>query len=513
MTSRKRVMYSDITSNETRYIVEHLKESAGWDPVLFHAPEGDKKYFKEKYPEAFFADLWKLRKGFFNYSEIGEMQPIDAEFIGKLSSFELNFLNWVEDADGWNFSFYQRRSFYYDLLRYWNTVLTKIKPDLFVINNWPHLPSDYSLYLVAKYVFKIPVLFLDVVPRTDLDYFNIGYALEDLSLPFMEIYESGEIKEISPEVKAYLEKMRSPAVERPKHITRYFNIYGKNDVFKRYVLYLKMFVGTLLGKNWQASPTAFKKNKKPWGSSESQMTIWEHFVFREKLRFRNRKIKKYYESMCVTPDFNKKYIYFAAPYQPEAFSNLITGLYEDVFLILDLLSSAIPSDWVIYYKEHPATFNENDKGALGRNIEFYDRLKKYKNVIPVKSSYSQFDMLDHSQGVATTGGTVGWEASVRGKPALLFGSMWYKGCKSVFSVNTRDDVEKAIKSIEEGYVPDPADVDLYAESMHRSSFKGLITPNYFRELIAKCDDPKNEMKKIADAYIEAYGRMYERRTQ
>jgi len=48
--------------------------------------------------------------------------------------------------------------------------------------------------------------------------------------------------------------------------------------------------------------------------------------------------------MLVNPTLQKK-IYSPRPYQPEALSNLFTGVYGDIFLILDMLSSSIPNDW------------------------------------------------------------------------------------------------------------------------------------------------------------------------
>ena len=70
--------------------------------------------------------------------------------------------------------------------------------------------------------------------------------------------------------------------------------------------------------------------------------------------------------MIQTPVEGEHYLFFAAPYQPEAFSNLINDVYEDVFLILDLLCAHLPKDWKIYYKEHPATFDEMEDRMVGR---------------------------------------------------------------------------------------------------------------------------------------------------
>ena len=40
----------------------------------------------------------------------------------------------------------------------------------------------------------------------------------------------------------------------------------------------------------------------------------------------------------------------------------------------------------------------------------------------------------------TAGGTAGWEAVVREKPCLLFGSLWYQDCPEVFKIESMDDL-------------------------------------------------------------------------
>ena len=39
-----------------------------------------------------------------------------------------------------------------------------------------------------------------------------------------------------------------------------------------------------------------------------------------------------------------------------------------------MLSSVLPKDWKIYYKEHPATLAVGGKGGLGKDKYFYEKL-------------------------------------------------------------------------------------------------------------------------------------------
>ena len=46
------------------------------------------------------------------------------------------------------------------LLEYTNK---KLKPNLLFSFSWPHIITDYGLYLMCKHVYDIPVLFVDVI--------------------------------------------------------------------------------------------------------------------------------------------------------------------------------------------------------------------------------------------------------------------------------------------------------------------------------------------------------------
>ena len=75
---------------------------------------------------------------------------------------------------------------------------------------------------MCKYIYNIPVIFLDII-----DHFNLGYRafannLENLSQPFLEFYRSDESKKISEIVKTYIEKQKSDFVKAPRKVIQYY---------------------------------------------------------------------------------------------------------------------------------------------------------------------------------------------------------------------------------------------------------------------------------------------------
>ncbi|MCK5139983.1 MAG: hypothetical protein KAQ85_09095, partial [Thermodesulfovibrionia bacterium] len=441
----KRVIYSAF--NDKRwFIVNYLKEKHDWNPVFIYAVEQSRKWAKEHYPDVIFQEEMALRNSVFDYSKIGRPVPVDANIIHSLSKFELSCLNLLEDTTGWNFSFYERYRYYYDLLKYWNTVIHRLKPNLYLNITFPHTISDYTLYLLCKYYYNIPILFVSPAPLLEGHYHVVCNSMEDQSSPYQGFYESGQKFDLKPEIKEYLDSLRRKEGKSPEYIQKEYKESKKYQNFQ-YKDFIKHILMILFGRAFKSSNMAFKCNQRPFESAQSRLNRFQYFWFKDRLRRSNRKLLEIYSSLSAEPDINRKFVYFAAPYQPEASTCPSAGCYEDIFLILDLLSSSIPEDWVIYFKEHPGIFLGNSKGSLSRNRYIYEKVNSYKNVVMIPIAIDSFTLIDHCQAVATPAGTVGWEAAVRGKPALFFGDVWYQGCKSLFRIRTLEDCQEAVRKI------------------------------------------------------------------
>jgi hypothetical protein len=500
----KKVIYSYINNNESRHIVDYLHKKHKWRPVAFHGYASMKSWVDERYPLAKLADSQKLRQGNFDFSEI--IMPIDSEIIKNLSPYQSNYISWLQDTTGWNFSYNERLRYYYDILKYWNTIINESKPDIFISYTWPHLPSDFALYLLCKYHYKIPVLYMDIVPQLDNSYFSVGCCLEDLSLPYEKYYTSDKECKLSTDVISYLNKLRSNSPSMPRHVIEYFKILDSKNK-RRFIYFSRTMIGLFTGASYKTSQT-FKKNKYRWGDKRSLLNRFEEYFFWSGLSNKNKINKLIYKRYTEKADFNKKYIYFAAPYQPEAISNINQGCYEDPFLILDILESVVPDDYVIYYKEHPNIFKDADKGALYRDEEYYKKLHNYKKVKMIPIDTNTFSLIDNSISVATVGGTVGWEAVVRGKPAIVFGTIWYQICSGVYKITDLNSAKEALSQIMNGAKPVNSLVDKFAQSIYMSSEKGVITVTGFNKKIEQCENVEKEMHRIAEMFVLALKKLY-----
>jgi hypothetical protein len=509
--SNIRVIYNDFTNKHHIKIIKYLYEKHGWEPILVLGH--DSKEVKQLLPDIFKPFIFKsttdLRLAQFDYSDIGKPVPIDNQLISSLSNFENNFLALIEDTTNWNYSFFERKSFYYDMLKYWNTVIRNLKPDLFVSFTWPHTSPCYSLYLMCKYYYSIDIQFIDFIPLFNNNYHLIGNSLEELFSPIIKTYNSKKSIRIDPMIKTYLSEIRKKEGKTPKYILKEYKAGQMRLNFETLIRFINNILIEIKKHVFLKSKNnPWKKNRKPYYLSSSRMNGLESYLFHKRLRIKNIKLRKVYEQFTKKPDLNKKYIYFAASYQPEAVTTTNAGAYYDLFLVLDILSSIIPDDWIIYYKEHLYTFLDPlGKGNLRRDKYYFQRVNNYKNVQIISPDISSFSLINMSQAVASVSGTVAWETVVRGKPALSFGSAWYMGCNSIFWIKTLQDAKEAIKKIVNGYTPDQEDIEHYAASAGKVAVKGMIHYQFDKN-IQSCKDPEYEMERIATALYNAYKQYY-----
>jgi len=501
----KKVIYHGFSDKNRCSIVDRLHERYNWVPVLMLGLDGESKQIKNwsnKFNDLVLLDTMKLRTADFDYSYIGESTPIDREVLDKLSRYESSYLDNLDDVTGWAFSFTERRSFYRDMLKYMNSILHNFQPDLVVFSTWPHTNSCLAMYYLCKHCLNIDVIFLDAMPLFGGGYHFVGDSIEDLHIPFMSTYESIRDVPMDNEVSGYLEGLRSIEGETTGHV---MDDYMESKrvplslVKKMFVLFFKV-LGNQVTEHEKL--VHWKKNQRSFHLKSSRLGNFEYLFFKINLIIKNKFLYRSYKSLCSEVDLNRKYIYFAANYQPEASTLHSSRSHEDIILVLDMLSKYAPTDWVIYYKEHPYTFSHNSLSTLSkRSKAIYKKISQYSNVQLILPEGNAFQLIDKSQVVASIAGTSTWQAAVRGIPSMCFGSVWYKGCKSILSIDNIEDLQAAFRDIANGYMPDSADVDRYAASAAFASKKGMIHERFEKHMNLSSNKIQ-EIDRIAVAIYE-----------
>jgi len=371
----------------------------------------------------------------------------------------------------------ERKHLYYNLLQYWNGVLKKYKPDAIVYAFPPHSSHDYVIYSLAK-LFRIKTLMFEST-------WQFGKTI------MYEDFRKGS-QVLCKEIES----------NRGKH----FSIEDlSNDLREHYI--------QGVDKNRDATPIYMKEGRRQYTGVNlflTKLKITGKHIKRGKIlksamghlnkRLKQNTKKEYLKFQCV-PDLSKKFIYVPLQYQPEYTTSPMGDVFVDQILMLEVLSSALPDDWVIYTKEHPAQWwFHGINYADGRYPGYYTKILKLKNVSLIPVSTSAFDLIYKAQAVATVTGTAGWEALLNSKPPLIFGLPWYRDCPGVFRVNNVESCKVAFNRIKNGFRINQQDIINYLKSVDNINFDAfIINPTDLPTKISRQESMSNMTKRVIEA--------------
>jgi hypothetical protein len=377
-----------------------------------------------------------------------DYEPLDEELIEKMAIYEpvvLKMMDRLEYYSKKDYPFHERRLLYHKHLRYWNNILRTRKIDLYIGTNIPHEVYDYVIYGLAK-IYNIPT------------YFFLQSQINNLIHPMTDWEENC------------------------KSIVNEFTMIKTNKDYSDFDFIVKKeweMQTTNVSPFYMKKVTLFERIHKILTLKNLKKAIHpyyykNHFIKDIIRKIKNDQLKRHYNKISITPDFNSKYIYLALHYQPEMTTCPIGGAFVDQYLIVDLLDKYLPENINIFIKEHPK------QEIPGRYLNFYeDILRNRKRVFFVNLNTSTFDLIKYSLAVATVSGTVGWEALFRQKSVLLFGHNFYQYAPGVFPIKTKDDCIRAINSIINGNAFfDSMELKLFIQATSNCSIKGIIDTAY-----------------------------------
>ena len=80
-------------------------------------------------------------------------------------------------------------------------------------------------------------------------------------------------------------------------------------------------------------------------------------------------------------------------------------------------------------------------------VEKYDNLIENDRVFLSDLNDDVFDLIDKSLGVCSAGGTILWEARIRGKVALNFAHAWFNAMDGIYFIKNQCDLDHGVKAI------------------------------------------------------------------
>jgi len=137
----------------------------------------------------------------------------------------------------------------------------------------------------------------------------------------------------------------------------------------------------------------------------------------------------------------RQFIYYPLQYSPESSINTPAPYFLDQVRAIDALRFAMPSDYVLVVKEHPACVEM-------RPIKFIRRIRNLAGVIVIRASVPSMEIIKRAALTVTVTGTAALEAFLLGRPAIALGpgiSAWAIGGIAGMA-NLRVDVLNAINN-------------------------------------------------------------------
>lgn len=148
------------------------------------------------------------------------------------------------------------------------------------------------------------------------------------------------------------------------------------------------------------------------------------------LEFRRR----YYERVVTRSIPSERYAAYFFHVQPEFTVEHLGFAFQDQVAHVRNLVAALPADVALVVKEHRPM-------AGTRPLDYYAELSSIPNVVILCDSIDSIDIIKASEVVFTLTGTVALEAMAVGRPAVLFGDIYYDQFDGVYRATSLPDLK------------------------------------------------------------------------
>ena len=286
-----KILYYDCAGHER--IIKVLQNKFNHKPVILTWHNLPEIHTLNNFKRSFHIDNMNIRNAIYNYQSkwIKKIFPPDENIISKLSQDSFNFFSTLDDSNGWNFSYQERKEFFYETIKYWNTVLNNIEIDAIVYFTVPHDPSALVSYYLAKKVFNKKTFFIDPYP------IFFKYNMISKSLNYNEIVKNNKNLDKFEFDKIYNIISKNTT---PDHILKSNTAQDKRNGFSNlfFILFKQIFKTLITGSGFKKIPTDWKKNRIRHSDTKSKFNYLEYTFFLIKLKFSNNRLNNYYEKLC-----------------------------------------------------------------------------------------------------------------------------------------------------------------------------------------------------------------------
>lgn len=443
-------LYSTCIVDPFLYVAQRLEKEQEIKPVywvgdILSAAISDtsEQEIKNAYPGIVFQPFHPAWHGVF--PEVVEKKAassyVDIDFLRNFPSEELQAISMMDrlDYDRYSFCFMERERYFLTLLKKWLACIEIFKVDVVIAATTPHRVFDYALYLVCKYKHIKYITFQVMIPGRiyPLLYFSDQDSVSYLEKDYKKyLKEDAKIDTLPEDIKvSYLKLLGDYDSAKPSYMVKHVVNSAKSEkmtfLFNRFMKSHSIFGKHSMFK--EGHKRTIYKNKKCI-IEDTVFSVWDWYkIHRAKLKY-DKKMRELYLSLTTEVSFDVPYIALYLQYQPEATTAPNGDIFANQTLCVETLLKNTPDNVLIYVKEHPNQFGAHVQGNTKRIKEFYYDLIKNPRVRLIHFDVDSFTLMENALAVSTVTGTVGWEATARKKPVIIFGRVWYERMKGVLKV-------------------------------------------------------------------------------
>jgi hypothetical protein len=410
--------------------------------AIIDIANGTKNFFEKQ-------NLVKFEKIWFYFDHVNpKNQKPDYEYLQTVEKkFELNL---------WNLGINERIFYHYNKFykfssdeilsimtqecKLFEKIIDEVNPDFFITKETIQ-HKDHLFYKICKKVGIIPLVCYESIigykciisqKEHTIDFVKDLPHKENKHHSFEELQNYFKNFNKSTQVIDFRDKYMSSGLDRLKAATKFLLFSNNNNTETHY--------------------TYFGRSKSRVFLSELQSIMKRKS--REKFMENNldRMIQK-----------NEKFLYYPLHIDQERSLLIAAPYYTNQIEIIRSIAKSLPINYKLYVKEHPSQANRN-----WRSISDYKEIMNIPNVCLFHPSFPSTELYKKCSSIITISGGSGFEASLYGKPTIIFGDMGYSILPSVVKVKDFDRLHETIRETLSKKV-DPLDVDRYISLLEENS--------------------------------------------
>ena len=367
----------------------------------------------------------------------------------------------------------ERKHIYYAQLGYWSRVVDDLKPDFIVFSLIPHTLYNSTLYEIAR-ARGIPTLcFEDTwVTRHTLMYDDFRKGSDGIRRELFALANTPiSVSDLPVDLQTYWsEQTTQHARTQPVYMT-----YQQNR-----------------GEGWGLFQHRLRVARKALQDGKLL-----NLLIRRVRRLGKKNLSIEYAEVVQKTDWSLPFVYFPLGTQPERTASPQGGIYADQILAAETLAAALPEGSELWIKEHPSQWwlhSENYSSA--RYPGYYHRLAKIPKVRIVPIQTDTFELTERSKTTAVMTGTAGWEALLRSKRPLVFGSPWFVDCPGVLRVDSVESSREAFATFQKDPLVSKEDVLRFLKALDVSSIHASLETTLKPR---PTHEEEENMRRIAEA--------------